>query len=100
MHKKISILLLICFYLFTGLTYASDLPNIEASSCILMDIDSGRILYSKNINEKRAMASTTKIMTAIIALELGNIEDLVTISENSKAQRAHQYGLSLEKYLH
>lgn len=83
MHKKISILLLICFYLFTGLTYASDLPNIEASSCILMDIDSGRILYSKNINEKRAMASTTKIMTAIIALELGNIEDLVTISENS-----------------
>lgn len=83
MRKKITILLIMFFYLFTSLTYASDLPNIEASSGILIDINSGRILCSKNINEKRAMASTTKIMTAIIALELGNLGDVVTASQNS-----------------
>lgn len=41
-----------------------------------MDIDSGRILYQKNANEKRLVASITKIMTATIALEKGNLNDV------------------------
>lgn len=46
-----------------------------------MDLDSGRILYSKNPNDVRLIASTTKIMTAIIALENSNIDEEVTVGE-------------------
>ena len=54
--------------------------DLYALSACLMDADSGRVLYGKNDDEVRAMASTTKIMTLIIALEYGNAEDTVTIS--------------------
>lgn len=50
--------------------------NDTAKSSIVMDIDSGRILYQKNMNEKRLIASITKIMTATIALEKGNLNDI------------------------
>lgn len=54
-------------------------PNIQyAQSALLMDMDSGRVLYSKNLDERVFPASTTKIMTGILALELGNMEDTVT----------------------
>lgn len=54
--------------------------DLYALSACLMDADSGRVLYEKNGYEVRAMASTTKIMTLIIALEYGNMEDVVTVS--------------------
>ncbi len=53
--------------------------NDTAKSTIVMDIDSGRILYRKNINEKRLIASITKIMTATIALENGNLNDIYKV---------------------
>ena len=54
--------------------------DLYALSACLMDADSGRVLYGKNVDEVRAMASTTKIMTLIIALEYGDAKDIVTIS--------------------
>ena len=42
--------------------------NTSASSAILMDMDSGRVLYAKNIYEPKLIASTSKIMTAILAI--------------------------------
>ena len=50
-------------------------------STIIMDIDSGRILYKKNINEKRLIASTTKIMTCIVVLENCDIEKNITVGD-------------------
>ena len=55
--------------------------NLYALSACLMDGDNGRILYGKDENEIRAMASTTKIMTCILALEYGNLEDMVKVSK-------------------
>ena len=52
-----------------------------ATSTIVMDIDSGRILYQKNSNEHRLIASITKIMTATLALESGKLEENVTAGE-------------------
>lgn len=46
------------------------------ASIVVMDADSGRVLYSENMNERKLIASTTKIMTSIIALENGNLEDI------------------------
>lgn len=60
--------------------------SLYAGSAVLMDGDSGRILYGKNENEIRPMASTTKIMTCILALESGHGDDIVTISQNAASQ--------------
>ena len=59
------------------------MPKVEAKSAIVIDFDTGRVLYEKNAYEKRPMASTTKIMTAIIAIENGNLDDDVTISKRA-----------------
>ena len=73
--------LLLSFFLLSAVTiptYAE--PAVSAASAIVMDAKSGRILYAKNINTQMPMASTTKIMTAIVALEHGKLEDIVEVS--------------------
>lgn len=54
--------------------------ELYAQSAVLMDGDSGRILYGKNMDEIRPMASTTKIMTCILALERAGMDDTVEVS--------------------
>lgn len=54
--------------------------DLFAKAAVLMDGDSGRILYGKNENEVLPMASTTKVMTLIVTLENASLEDTVTIS--------------------
>lgn len=58
-------------------------PNINARAAIIYDRETKQILWGKNENEKRAMASTTKIMSAIIVLENSNLNDIVTISNKA-----------------
>ncbi len=58
-------------------------PKVAAQAAVLMDMDNGRVLWGKNQYEPMSMASTTKIMTAIIALERGNPNDTVTVSKNA-----------------
>lgn len=55
-------------------------PTISADAAVLMDADTGIIYFSKNAEKRKEPASITKIMTAIIALETGNLEDVVTVS--------------------
>lgn len=55
--------------------------NLYALSACLMDAESGRVLFEKNGEEKRANASTTKTMTLIVTLENADLEDVVTVSE-------------------
>lgn len=65
-----------------------ELPDLRlyAMSACLMDADSKRVIYSKNAYNEMPMASTTKIMTLLIALEYGNLKDIVTISSNAARQ--------------
>ena len=53
--------------------------DTSATCSILMDIDSNRILYEENIHNVRSVASISKIMTAVIAIESGKLDDKVTI---------------------
>lgn len=55
--------------------------DTSATSAILMDMDSGRILYSKDIHNIRTVASISKIMTCIVAIESGKLDDIVTIGD-------------------
>lgn len=54
--------------------------QLYAQAAVLMDADSGRVLYGKNPEEKLPMASTTKIMTCILALEYGSPDEVVEVS--------------------
>ncbi|MDE7017777.1 MAG: D-alanyl-D-alanine carboxypeptidase [Lachnospiraceae bacterium] len=54
--------------------------QLYAQAAVLLDADSGRVLYGKNENEVLPMASTTKIMTCIVALEYGNVDDIIEVS--------------------
>ena len=53
----------------------------SATSAILMDTDSGRIIYQKDIHNVRSVASISKIMTAIVAIESGKLDEIVIIGE-------------------
>ena len=67
--------------------------QLYARSAVLMDADSGRVLFGKNENERMPMASTTKIMTCILALENGNMEDMVTVSSYAAGQPKVHLGM-------
>ncbi len=55
--------------------------GISASSAITMDLDTGRVLYGYNLDKERLIASTTKIMTALIAIEKGNLDEKITVTD-------------------
>lgn len=58
-------------------------PTVSADGVVLMDKNTGQILYSKNLDSPYPPASTTKIMTALLALEKCNLDDVVTIGKNA-----------------
>ena len=61
----------------------TDEPILNAKACVIFDRKSKEILYGKNENDKRAMASTTKIMTSIVIIEKCNLEDVVCVSKKA-----------------
>ena len=67
--------------------------NLYAKSAVLMDAKSGRVLFEKNGMEVMAMASTTKIMTCILALENGKPDDIVTASKEAASQPKVHLGM-------
>ena len=76
--KKI-LLFLLCLYLI--------IPRVQASTSsayeyVLMDMDSGRVLASKNKDSPRLIASITKIMTCILAIENKDINEIVKVDES------------------
>ncbi|MHC0036065.1 D-alanyl-D-alanine carboxypeptidase family protein [Pseudoneobacillus sp. C159] len=81
----IIILAIIIAFLPNSETKASGV-SVSASAAVLMDQESGRVLFEKGAHEKRRIASITKIMTAILAIESGKLENTVTVSD--KATRA------------
>lgn len=57
-------------------------PNVSAASAVLMDADTGRVLYEKDGRTRRLIASTTKLMTALVALESGHdLGETVTVAQ-------------------
>jgi len=77
--KKFAILIaLMLLFINSPLAFAN-----SAQSSILIDSASGRVLQENNAYDKLGMASTTKIMTAIVALEHSKLTDIVTVSANA-----------------
>ena len=70
---------------------AQSAPQTGAEAFILMDAGSGRVLTGKNTEQELAIASTTKIMTALVALETGNLSDKVTVKQNHLKEGSSMY---------
>ena len=68
-----------------GLVVSPDdkLQNLTARSAVVLDAATGLVIYQRDMDARRYPASTTKIMTLIVALEKGNLEDTVTVSKNA-----------------
>ena len=88
-NKKISLCiavftaaLLLCLHLISLSVFAEggSAPSISARSAILIEAESGIVVFEKNADEVRPMASTTKIMTALVALESGDVQRTVQVS--------------------
>ncbi len=92
LRKKLAIIFSLVL-VFTTTVYADDeVLDIVSLGAVLMDYETGRVLYGKDEHEPLAMASTTKIMTAIIAVEDGNLNDVVTVSKRaSRAPKVKMY---------
>lgn len=78
MKKKIVIFLLLILCIIPSNAFAL---SLSCRSCVLMDMDSGRVLYAKDKDNPRLIASITKIMTAILAIESGKLDITVTVGE-------------------
>ncbi|MGN0108359.1 MAG: D-alanyl-D-alanine carboxypeptidase family protein [Hominilimicola sp.] len=84
MKKIVALAVSITILIMTGVS-AFAMADSAACACVINGT-TGEVVYSKNINQKHAMASTTKIMTAIIAIEKCNMDDIVTVSANAANQ--------------
>ncbi len=68
-------------------------PQLSAGSAALIDLDSGRILFDLGAERRRPVASTTKIMTALVVLEATAPRDIVTVGAGAVGQRGSALGL-------
>ena len=78
--RKIALILGLIFTLTLTASAARE-PTVSASSAVLIDGDTLEILFEKDAYKTRSMASTTKIMTSLIAVESGRLEQTVTVSK-------------------
>lgn len=87
MKKLITIIIMTLFLILnisSAVMATANPPAVSADSVVLMDATTGKILYEKNKNTAYPPASTTKIMTALLVLENGNLDDMVTVSKNAE----------------
>ena len=69
------------------------LPDTNSRACVVVDRNTNTILYGKNENQERKMASTTKIMTATIIIENCNLNDTIEISKKAAGTGGSRLGL-------
>jgi D-alanyl-D-alanine carboxypeptidase (penicillin-binding protein 5/6) len=76
-----------------------DAPQIVAQSAILIDAASGKVLFQKNADVQRPVASTQKLLTALLVARRGNLDELVTIQSPETAVEPTKLGLKVgERY--
>ena len=81
----------------SNITCYASAPEISAKAYILMEAESGRVLLSHNETQELSIASTTKIMTALVALEHSSLSDVVTVKDAHLKEGSSMYLRSGEK---
>ena len=88
MKKWLAFLIIIIYLAFCGTARAADELSLQCKSALLLDGDSGQVLYEQNADEKCYPASVTKIMTMVLIMEAVNagtisLDDVVTVSQEA-----------------
>lgn len=83
--KRFNVFILLITLLFVNISFVNA-ADIQAKAAVVMDVETGRVLYKQNSSQKLPMASTTKIMTVIMAIESGRLDEVVEISRNASIQ--------------
>ena len=98
--KTVAAVIIICVLVMNVRMEVFAAPEeLYAQSAVLMDVDSGRVLFEKNGMEQRPMASTTKILTCILVLEKAGLGETAEVSRNAASQPKVHLGVRAgEKY--
>ncbi|MBP3509926.1 D-alanyl-D-alanine carboxypeptidase family protein [Oscillibacter sp.] len=83
MHRRIPVFFLVIWLLFSIYPCQAMAVGTSAAAAILVDADSGRVLYEQNADARMLIASTTKIMTALVAIQEGDLSDVVTVKREA-----------------
>jgi len=81
--RRILILLCSILILYSIFPCRACAVSTSATAAVLMDVDSGRVLYESNPDKRMLIASTTKIMTALVAIENAKLSDVVTVKKDA-----------------
>ncbi|QGT99222.1 D-alanyl-D-alanine carboxypeptidase [Candidatus Syntrophocurvum alkaliphilum] len=95
MRYILKLFLSVCILFLIQVTSVSAEPNVSSQYFCLVDKKSGQVLYEKNMDEQRPVASTTKIMTAILTMEYMNLSEIATVS--AKADRTPEVTIGLRE---
>ena len=90
MKKAVCICLILCFWSFG---FKVGAISTSARAAIVISGDTGEVIYSQNAEEKLPMASTTKIMTALIMCEQGDMEKVITVTDQMVRVEGTSMGL-------
>lgn len=82
MKRRLAVLLIVLL-LLPRIALAEQAKDVPAQAAYLFEANSGRVLYAKNENERLPMASTTKIMTALLAVESGRLAESVAVPDEA-----------------
>lgn len=101
MFRKKPIYFLILFsIIFSSLAMeARANPNVSSEAAVLMDMNTGQIIYQKNIDQRVYPASITKILTALVAIKKGNLGDSVKVSREAVMVGGSHVGLQEDEVL-
>lgn len=93
--KKLIFVSIVFIFLFSSSIsgYSLESPKISAKSAVVICADTGEIVFQKNPNQKLPMASTTKIMTSVLALEYGANEQYFTVTDEMISVEGSSIGL-------
>ncbi|MDE6107733.1 MAG: D-alanyl-D-alanine carboxypeptidase, partial [Oscillospiraceae bacterium] len=106
MKKMLALFLAVCLLCLSPVCFAAGEPTVSAASAILVDAASGRVLFEKDAHTQRSIASTTKLLTALVAVEsTPDLSRIVTITAEHWAEGTSMYlkpgeELTLEELLY
>ena len=90
MMKKV-LMVCSCVMLLCTVAAHGAVPALSATAAVLMDADTGEILYEKNADKQMLIASTTKIMTALVTLEHAALQQEVVVTQNHMVEGSSMY---------
>ena len=88
---RILAIFLVVISLTSSIVSQASAPPVSAESYVLMDADSGQVLLGQNETQEKSIASTTKIMTALVAIENSRLSDAVTVKKSHLKEGSSMY---------